>query len=387
MEIQTQENAVQVSTAKGIDVGKIEKELAAMWKPADDGKGSSAEAGVTRACALNLLVYATVTDDRTGIDEMLDTVCENHPGRTLVLMADRESKEAKLDAYVSTRCRMLGGNRKQICGEQVTIEAAGAGVGVAASAIEPLLVPDVSVFLWWKDIPHYEDKLFNRLTALSDRVVIDSTCFDHPYEDLSRLAQIIRERPQLMSVSDLNWGRLTAWRTLIASFWDVPDYKPYLDKIDRIAIEYDAPDIAPDEIAPTALLIVGWLASRLGWNLEGRGEEQSGATFRLRAGEERIINIEMRATEYEGCGDGMLAALTISAEDSSAGFHVALSDDRKNIVTEARIDGSRTVGRVLSYERKTEGQRLSRELSLAGRDLIYEEALAIAAGLIEATRS
>src|SRR5437868_1734656 len=240
MQMQTQENAVQVSTTKGIDVGKIEKELAAMWKPADEAKG--AESGVTRACALNLLVYATVTDDRVGID---------------------------------------------------------------------------------------------------------STCFDHPYQDLSRLAQIIRERPQLMSVSDLNWGRLTAWRTLIASFWDIPDYKSHLDKIDRITIEYDPPDIAPDEIAPTALLILGWLASRLGWNLEGRGEEQSGATFQLRAGE-RVINIEMRATEYEGCGDGMLAALTISAEDSSAGFHVALSDDRKNIVTEARIDGSRTVGRVLS---------------------------------------
>jgi glucose-6-phosphate dehydrogenase assembly protein OpcA len=384
MEIQTQGNAVSVATTKGIDVGKIEKELAAMWKPANEAE--VAESGVTRACALNLLVYANVADERAKIDETLNTVCENHPGRTLLLIADREAEQANLDAYVSTRCRLLGGNRRQICGEQVTIEAAGAGLATAASAIEPLLVPDVSVFLWWKDIPHYEDKLFNRLIELSDRVVIDSTCFDHPYEDLSRLAQILRERPQLMSVSDLNWGRLTAWRTLIASFWDVPDYKPYLDKIDSIAIEYDPPDVDKNEIAPMALLTVGWLASRLGWKLEGLGEKESGTTFRLRANEERIINIEMRAIEREGYGDGWLTALTISAENSSAGFHVAFSEDRKNLVTEARIDNSRTVGRVLSYERKTEGQRLSRELSLAGRDLIYEEALAVAAAMIEATR-
>src|SRR5437764_12899370 len=105
MQMQTQENAVQVSTTKGIDVGKIEKELAAMWKPADEAKG--AESGVTRACALNLLVYATVTDDRAKIDEMLDTVCENHPGRTLLLMADRAAQEANLDAYISTRCPLL----------------------------------------------------------------------------------------------------------------------------------------------------------------------------------------------------------------------------------------------------------------------------------------
>ena len=35
--MQTQESTVQVSATKGIDVGKIEKELAAMWKPAGDG--------------------------------------------------------------------------------------------------------------------------------------------------------------------------------------------------------------------------------------------------------------------------------------------------------------------------------------------------------------
>src|SRR5207237_4060557 len=143
--------------------------------------------------------------------------CEQHPGRMLVLRADREAAEPKLDAYVSTRCRMLGGSSKQICGEQVTIEAAGLIIDTVSSAIAPLLVPDVPVFLWWKDIPHYEDKLFNRMTALSDRIVIDSAFFDHPFADMRRLAQLIREGELPMTVSDLDWGRLTAWRMLMAS--------------------------------------------------------------------------------------------------------------------------------------------------------------------------
>ena len=133
-----------------------------------------------------------------------------------------------MEAYVSTRCRRLGGSGKQVCGEQVTIEAAGAAIETVAIAIAPLLVPDVPVFLWWKDIPHYEDKLFNRMTTMADRVVIDSSCFDHPHEDLQRLSQIIKEHPQFMTASDLNWGRLTAWRTLISSFWDVADYRAIL---------------------------------------------------------------------------------------------------------------------------------------------------------------
>ncbi|HEV7375472.1 MAG TPA: glucose-6-phosphate dehydrogenase assembly protein OpcA [Pyrinomonadaceae bacterium] len=381
--MQTQENIVLVSTTKGIDVGKIEKELAAMWKPAVESEGSNAESGVTRACALNLLVYATAADDRERIYEMLDAVCEQHPGRTLVLVADRAATEPKLDAYVSTRCRLLGGNRKQICGEQVTIEAAGSAADTAASAIEPLLVPDVPVFLWWKDIPHYEDKLFSRMTAMSDRMVIDSSCFDSPHKDLLRLARMIRERPQFMSASDLNWGRLTAWRNLVASFWDVPDYRPYLDKIERIVVEYDPPCFAPDEIAPQSLLAVGWLASRLGWSIEGNGEreENGAASFQLRASG-REIKVLMHATKREGYADGILVSLTLSTGDASAEFRVAFSDDRKKLETEARVDGARTVGRVLSYEQKTEGQRLSRELSLLKRDLVYEEALASAAQLI-----
>jgi glucose-6-phosphate dehydrogenase assembly protein OpcA len=317
--MQTQENTVQVSTTKGIDVGKIEKELAAMWKPAGEGSGSNAESGVTRACTLNLLVYATAGEDRAQIDDMLNEVSEQHPGRTLVLLADRAGHEPNLEAYVSTRCRRLGGSGKQVCGEQVTIEAKGAAIETVASAIAPLLVPDVPVFLWWKDIPHYEDKLFSRLTTMSDRVVLDSSCFDHPHEDLQRLSQIIKEHPQFMTASDLNWGRLTAWRTLISSFWDVPDYRPYLDKIDRVMVEYDAPDFSPNEIAPKALLVAGWLASRLGWSPEkASGREDKSATSFIFNSNERKINVEMRATECSGHNDGMLVALTLSVGDAGA---------------------------------------------------------------------
>jgi hypothetical protein len=79
----------------------------------------------------------------------------------------------------------------------------------------------------------------------------------------------------------------------------------------------------------------------------------------------------------------MLVSLTLSTGDKRAEFSVAFSDDRKRLETEARVDGARTVGRVLSYEQKSEGQRLSRELSLLKRDVIYEQALAVAAQLIK----
>ena len=383
MEIQTQGNAVEVSATRGIDVGKIEKELAAMWHQASGTEGGD-DSGVVRACALNLVVYTTAHEDRARLDEMLATVNEQHPGRSLVLLADREASAARLEAYVSSRCRMLGATKRQVCGEQVIIEAGGPIVETAASAIAPLLVPDVPVFLWWKDIPHDDDKLFSRMSRMADRVVIDSASFDHPYEDMLRLSSVVRELGKDARVSDLNWGRLTSWRMLLASFWDVAEYRSHLDRIDSVTIEYDAPDAAPAEIAPKALLVSGWLASRLGWKVEGGSvrKDDGMAQFTLTAPHGAVV-VEMRAMHDEKGGDGMLASLVLAEGSGSASFSVALSRDGKRLETKASVDGAHTIGRVLAYEQKTEGQRLSREFGLLARDLIYEKTLAVAAQLIE----
>jgi len=375
-----QQSSATKNAPQGIDVGRLEKELAANWQSA----GEAEESGMTRVCVLNLIVYAAHAEDRAKIDALLDVVTEHTPGRALVLIADRESAETRLEAYVSTRCQATSkGAMKRVCGEQVTIEAGGAAVETAASAIEPLVVPDVPVFLWWKDIPHEEDKLFNRLLDLSDRVVIDSLVFDHPHEDLKRLAQLIAARRQFMLVSDLNWGRLTSWRNLIASFWDVPDYRPHLDAIDDVLVEYDPPDAAPDEIAAQALLAAGWLASSLKWQPTGEFvREENNARWVLQAGE-RKINVEFRAAEQrQGC-DGHIAALTLKSGATGAEFYVGVNEGWTKLETSARIGEARAVGRVVSYEAKSEGERLSRELSILSRDEIYERTVASVGQLIE----
>ncbi|MDQ3755022.1 MAG: glucose-6-phosphate dehydrogenase assembly protein OpcA [Acidobacteriota bacterium] len=389
METQTHEIAAG-SAAKGIDVGKLEKELAAMWQPSEDAEGKPAESGVTRVCVLNLVVYAAHHEDRAEIDALLDEVSEQTPSRALILIADREAESGKLEAYVSTRCQASGKGAKQVCGEQVTIEASGPVLESVSSAIEPLLVPDVPVFLWWKDIPHYDDKLFNRLAGMADRIVIDSLAFDHPHSDLLRLAEILRDQPQFMRVSDLNWGRLTSWRSLLASFWDVADYRPHLEKISSVVVEYDPPDVAPDEIAPQASLMLGWLASRLGWEVEPGGvarREGNAIHIRLSVGGQPL-EVEFRARDDRQGSDGLIASVALTAGDGDAEFYVAVNQEWTKLETAARVGDMRAIDRVVSYEQKTEGQRLSRELSLTMRDRIYESTIATAAGMLQAiTRS
>lgn len=376
--METQASTVSLSGLKGIDAARLEGELSAMWAEVSGG----GETGVVRACVLNLIVYAEGQEERAEVDALLDEVIERHPCRALVLVADRAAEEARLEAYISTRCQLSPRGAKQICGEQITIEAGGGAVQTAWTAVAPLLVPDVPVFLWWKDIPHYDDKLFDRLAALADRVVIDSASFDNPQYDLIRLAEILKGGR--LRLSDLNWGRLTTWRSVVASFWDVADYRPALAQIERVIFEYDPPDRGPGEVAPKVLLAVGWLAACLGWAPEPEGASLSDgrARFTVRDGE-RAVEVELVPGADAAGRDGMITSLSLL---SAAGgeFHVALRAGEAKLETWARAGGGQAVRRVLGFEARSEGRRLSAELDILTRDALYERAVRLAARLLEA---
>ena len=44
-----------------------------------------------------------------------------------------------------------------------------------------------------------------------------------------------------------------------------------LARVEKIVIEYDPPDRSREQLAPKALLALGWVASRLGWEVAPGG--------------------------------------------------------------------------------------------------------------------
>ncbi|MFN2479927.1 MAG: glucose-6-phosphate dehydrogenase assembly protein OpcA [Pyrinomonadaceae bacterium] len=375
METQSKSND-DAGRVGGVDVAGLERQLASRWREtaAEEVGGKS---GVTRVCVANLIVYASAAEARPELDKLLEEVAAQTPTRVILLLADRGGAP-RLDASVSTRCRPALRGRRQLCGEQITIEAGGGVIGSVASAVEPLLVPDIAAFLWWKDIPNGEDKLFSRLVEMVERVVIDSAAFDRPREDLSRVASLVASRGEEMRLSDLNWGRLTSWRSLVANFWDVPDYREHLDALDRVEIEYEPSALAPKDVAAQALLAVGWLASRLGWQPSGRRvEDEDGLRVGLASGG-REIELALRASGELGVGAIRQVAFRAGAAEFRAGFGAGGA----TVETSAKIGDAPIVGRVVAYEAKSEGRRLSRELSILARDEVYERAVAAASRLI-----
>jgi glucose-6-phosphate dehydrogenase assembly protein OpcA len=377
MNMEANPNSELQTPNASIDVAAIERELTELWKNAgeDDGHG-----GVLRACVLNLLVYLPGHQAVYEVGEVLTEVTAAYPSRAIVMVADRE-EESSISAWVTSRCTLPTATSKQVCCEQVTIMADGEQVNEMPSAVAPLLLSDLPVYLWWRAVPPLADKVFKRLTGMADRVIIDSACFADPHGDLVSLAVLLRDASRRAATSDLNWARLTEWRALLASFYDIADYRSFLGRLDRISIEYAPLQHNGEVIPPRALLLAGWLASRLGWQLnDDRVVRQGAASICEMTIQGRSAAIEFTPATNHEIEPGHIACASLKiAGDVAASFSVKKSADGHRLETEVILGGERRIGRVLGYRNLSESILIGRELEILGSDYVYEQAV-IAAG-------
>ena len=361
-----------------MDIGAIERELTSLWQAASADESS----GVIRSSTLNLLVYAPADSDLRALDDIVADITAAHPCRAVVMIVDAQGQTPSISAEVTSLCRLSPGDSgKQVCCEQVTVNASGSQIGEVPSAIAPLLIPDLPVYLWWRAVPRLEDKaLFRKLTEISDRVVIDSAQFGDPVVQINNLAAILKTTPSWAAVSDVNWARLTAWRGLLAGFYDVAEYRPLLEQLSRVVIEHSLPEGTDAPISARALLLGGWLASRLGWRLSDQRSGEGVHDFIFEAQEARVT-LEFRATERQ-IEPGRLSKVVFeSAADQSALFSVRRSTDSMRLETAVVMGQENRSQRVLSYENLSEAALISRELQIFGNDRVYEQAVLGAASL------
>jgi glucose-6-phosphate dehydrogenase assembly protein OpcA len=372
-----------MTVQSAINVGAIERELTSLWQQASEDE----DGGILRASTLNLLVFVTSQTDATRLDETLDDVTAAHPSRAILIVADESSQPPSLAAEVNSRRRLPTAESKQACCEQVTINATGSHVTEVPSAVAPLLVSDLPVYLWWRAVPRRADNVtFRRLADLSDRVIIDSKAFTDPHGDVASMAAVLRDTPRWTAISDLNWARLTAWRALLSGFYDINEYRPLLVAVDHIAIEYSPLAADPEALSPRALLLGGWLASRLGWRLGAASREAKSLVFKFEKDGRHLV-LEFLRTERE-MEPGRIAKVTIrTAAEAAAAFSVRASSDAHRLETVVTRGEERVAQRVLSYESLSESELIGRELEILGHDRVYEQAVIAAGEMVRAVAS
>jgi hypothetical protein len=179
----------------------------------------------------------------------LSGMAERHPSRAILLFPEPNSGTGGIDAAVSLECYAVPGVEREVCSEVIELHLRGARAKAPASIVEPLLISDLPVFLRWRGEPPWGAQEFDQLVGVTDRLIVDSTEWDglpFPYRNLAQLFD-------RAAVSDIAWARTSRWRALLATLW------PDVANVGTIRVT---------GTSAQALLIAGWLRSRLGRDVE-----------------------------------------------------------------------------------------------------------------------
>jgi glucose-6-phosphate dehydrogenase assembly protein OpcA len=172
---------------------------------------------------------------------------------------------------------------------------------------------------------------------------------------------------------------------LLADFYDVAEYRTALESIDKVHISYVAPQADVTATAPQALLMAGWLASRLQWEILDEPASRAAderMTFRFSSKAGQTITVELQRIKDAAIHPGRLAHVELQSLAHGTSFKVERSADRERVLTEAKLGSNVQGGRVLPVRNRSTAQLLSREMEILCNDQIYQEALHFAAALI-----
>lgn len=211
-----------------VDYGAIEKSFAALWRSEkEEGEGA-----VTRAALWNVIAHTWTSEQQAQAAETLARASQSVPQRTIVVRANPGAPNG-MTSWISANCHLIGKNR-QVCSEEVVIQADGERVHHVAPLVSALLLPDMPVAVWWLgDLPGDRESYVTPMLEAADRLIVDSREFNDP-EDLALVSRIAEETTT--APADLNWVRLEEWRAATASLFDAPRMRERLREIRSVRI-------------------------------------------------------------------------------------------------------------------------------------------------------
>jgi glucose-6-phosphate dehydrogenase assembly protein OpcA len=232
---------------------KILKELAALW--VDSGKQGQAEGGtgVLRACSMTLLVLAEAGEDTQGLGETVAALMPEHPARTIVVRLTGAG-ERSLTERVYSQCWMPFGQRRQICCEQVEINASDAALADLQSVVLPLTVPDLPLIVWCRSARLLAMPEFRDFAEMAHKVVLNSAAAPDAAGTLQRAREMAEQGVML---GDLSWTMMTRWREMLAQVFENQQNAAQLARVGSVEVEWGGSRYVP------ALYLGVWIRDSL----------------------------------------------------------------------------------------------------------------------------
>ena len=329
-----------------INPERVLRELAELWVTLGKESDPAHSSGVLRACAMTLITLVEELEDPSDVWSTMAALMPEHPSRAIVIRF-RESAARELSSRVFSQCWMPFGHRRQICCEQIEISASDASLPDLAPVVLPLAVADLPVMLWCRSPRLFSLPDFPQIGKIAHKLLLDSSAFADPLAILARIQGAAK------AVGDLAWTRITRVRELISQIFESRSYLARLPDVAQVKVRFGGTN------PPTgAYYLAAWMLDCL---------KGAGAHPRL----------EFEAAPGEPGGRISRVELAGAAE---GGWHVAIcvSGDRARQCGEVEIDSLATH---TVFPPDNDYTLLREELSIPGRDAVFERSLARAVKL------
>ena len=317
----------------------------------------------------------------SGGSGVADAIVAANPCRIIALCptaGEDRGVQAQVAAYCPVHKRNSG---NLICCEYITLRGTEAALERVSGIVTALMIPDLPTLLWWKANPDADRGLFQRLAATSSSVIVDSSSFAESEAELLLMQSLIEEG---IPIADLNWRRLAAWQELAAEAFDAPERRAAIREIDRVTIDYEKGNTTQ------ALMYLGWLASRLQWRpVAFKQEEGDYQIKRIKfvGPDERVVEAELAAIPTADWGDvpGDLIALRLNSTNEKADCGTVLCSEAGGCMRMETKGGAQTdrFNQVTPLFDQVTEQLLGQHLQSWGRDVLYEESLAVTAQILK----
>jgi glucose-6-phosphate dehydrogenase assembly protein OpcA len=243
-------------------------------------------------------------------------------------------------------------------------------------------VPDIPTILLWKADITADDPVLLALATMADRVLIDSSEDPEPLRLLRSMGAYVRTQRPGALYGDLAWSHATAWRTALAQAFGPEDVRQYLSSISSLDISVSSSSDPTHNGISQALLLLGWLSSRLGWSVlqpVRLGPNNSFAGVFTRNGMSITATVVRQAARLGGPG-----GLEEVRMNLSAGTELVLTsgDDRSCIRTRLTTGTGPARESILWVRDRGEASVVARELEMLDRDELYDSASEVLALLL-----
>lgn len=381
-------------TSRATTIDGIERELARIWAVSRliaTGDGAEARNVAARTSVMNLVVIARGPEIGERCAAIIGQLTGRHPSRTLICSPSDPDGPAWLDARITAQCMLPRPDAPETCAEVIFVTAGGETGRHIDAIVEPLLIHDLPVTVWWPGEPPLGSQQAEDLLDSADRLVVDGSGWGG--DGLGRLRELARVvAGGRLAVFDFALVRQSRWREAIASTFDLPEFLPYLRSIRRIAVTYGTHDElgrpgGTNLLKP--LYHVAWIASRLGMSVTrplatppggpGKGRGYA-ATLRQGQGE---VDVVMRPV-LTGMPSGTTLRIELLAERRGSELRVDVTAEAETVGVRAWQDGVELLDRRFLAARRTEVDLLAEAIEAPGRDRVSDGAIRMAAQIAAA---